>query len=144
MPTTLTTAREAIFGILNADATCKSYLTGVGGITIFADIAPQGAEPLYCVVGFQSPGADTLSANAYRILSNPLLKVVVCGPQSQKAAIETAYARADALLCPSGAPTRNTSGTLAIYRESAFSLTDPELVNSEAWVQHGGLYRVIL
>ena len=149
MPTTLTTAREAVFGILNADATFKGYLTGLPGavppVVIFADIASQGALPLYCVIGYASPGADTLSApGGFRILSNPLVRVAVCGPQSQKANIELAYARADALLCPAGAPTRNTSGTLAIYRESPYTLTDPQLVDSEAWVQFGGLYRIIL
>ena len=144
MATTLTTAQSAVFGILNADATFKSYLTGVGGLTIFADIAPQGAFPDWCVIGVQSPGVDTLGAAATRILSNPLVKVVICGPQSHKSNIEAAYARADALLQPGGIPIRNTSGTLAIYRETALTLTEPELVNSETWLQFGGLYRVIL
>lgn len=145
MPTsTLTTAREAIFAVLNADATFKGYLTGVGGLVIFADIAPQTALPLYCVLGIQSPGADTLGAGAARILSQPLIKVVICGPQSEYANIEAAYARADALLCPGGLATRNTGGTLGWYRESAHSLPDPQIVNSEDWLQFGGMYRVIV
>ena len=139
MPTTLTTARTAIYAILHADSTFMGYLTG-----LFADEAPQTTLPDYGVLAFQSPGADTLGAAAWRILSNPVVKLVICGPQSHKANIETAYARADALLCPSGQPTRNAGGTLAIYRESPFALTEPQLVNSEVWIQHGGLYRVIL
>jgi hypothetical protein len=137
--TTLTTARTAIYAILHADATFMGYITG-----LFADEAPQTTLPDYAVLAFQSPGADTLGAAGWRILSNPVLKLVVCGPQSHKANIEAAYARADALLCPSGQPTRNTGGTLAIYRESPFTLIEPQLVNSEVWVQFGGMYRVIL
>lgn len=144
MATTLTTAQSAVFGILNADATFKGLLTGVGGLVLFADIAPQGALPLYAILSTQSPGVDTLGAAGFRMLSNPLLKLVICGPQSQKSNIEAAYARADALLQPGGLPTRNTAGTKAIYRESALTLTEPELVNSETWIQFGGLYRVIL
>lgn len=138
--TTLTTARSAAYALLHGDATFMAYLTG-----LFADIAPQDTAPDYAILAFASPGVDTLSApGAYRILSNPLLKLVVCGPQHDKANIEAAYARADALLCPAGGPARNSGGTLAIYRESPFTLTEPELINSEAWVQFGGLYRVIL
>jgi hypothetical protein len=139
MATTLTTARSAVYGVLSADATFMSYLTG-----LYADVAPQGATPVYGVLGFQSPGVDTLSATAQRILSNPLLKLVLCGPQSSKATIEAAYARADTLLQPSGNPSRNVGGTLAIYRTEPITLVEPELVNSEAWIQFGGLYRVIL
>ena len=139
MATTLTTARTAVYGILHGDATFMSYLTG-----LYADIAPQTAVPLYGILAFQSPGVDTLGAAGWRVLSNPQLKLVICGPQSQMANIEAAYARADALLQPSGQPTRNTSGTLAIYREAPFTLTEPELVNSEAFLNWGGIYRIIL
>lgn len=138
--TTLTTALNAVYGILHADSTFMGLVTG-----LYEGIAPQTAQPDYAILAFQSPGVDTLSApGAFRILSNPLLKFVVCGPSSDAANLEAAYARADALLCPAGAPTRNTSGTLAIYRESPFTLNEPELVNSEQWIQLGGLYRVIL
>lgn len=140
MPTTtLTTAREAVYGILHGDATFMSYITG-----LFADEAPQTTLPDYAILAWQSPGADTLTATGWRVLSNPLLKLAICGPQSDKANIEAAYARADALLQPSGQPLRNTSGTLAIYRDSPYTLTEPELVNSETWIQFGGLYRIIL
>ena|SRR5579859_3437393 len=139
MATTLTTALDAVYGILHGDSTFMAFITG-----LFADEAPQNTLPDYGVLGFQSPGVDTLTAAGWRVLSNPVLKLVICGPQSDYANIENAYARADALLQPGGQPLRNSAGTLAIFRQAPLSLTEPELINSETWIQFGGLYRVIL
>lgn len=139
MATTLTQARTAVAAILVADTTFMSLVTDV-----CADVAPQTALPDYCILAWQSPGTDVLGAFGTRVMSRPTLKVAICGPQSHKPNIEAAYARADALLCPNGQPTRNSGGTLAIYRLEPLSLLDPELVDSEQWVQFGGLYRVEL
>ena len=139
MADTITTALSFVFSTLNNDATLKGYVVGV-----YQDIAPQGSLPDYCVIGVQSPGADTLTANAYRILAQPLVRVVVSGPQADMSNLSAAYARVDTLLHPGGQPLRNpVAGVLACYRESALYLPEPELINSEAWVNLGGLYRLI-
>jgi len=139
MADTITTALTLLYGTLHGDATLMALVSGV-----FQDIAPVGTSPDYCVISVQSPGADTLTATAIRILANPLLLVKVVGPAADMANLSAAYARADALLQPGGQPLRNAGGTLACYRESPFYLPEPQLINGEPWVNLGGLYRIVV
>lgn len=131
----ITTGLTFLFSTLHGDATFLGLVTGV-----YQGIAPQGTTPPYCVMGVQSPGLDTLTANAQRVLSKPLFSVKIVGPVSMMEALSAAYARADTLL----ALVRNdpATGVLACYRESPLYLPEPELVNGKQWVNLGGFYRM--
>lgn len=135
MSDTITTGLTFLFNTLHGDATLLASVSGV-----YQNIAPDGTAPPYCVFGVQSPGRDTLSATAVRILSSPLFSVKIVGPAASMATISTAYARVDALL----KLVRNdpTTGVLACYRESPLYLPEPQLINGEPWVNLGGLYRM--
>ena len=63
------------------------------------------------------------------------------GPVADAANITAAYARADALLQPSGNPLRNTDNTLACFREQALEYGEVRQ-DGTLWMHHGGLYRV--
>lgn len=134
---TITTGLTFLFNTLHGDATLMGYLTGV-----FQDIAPETTSgpqaPDYCIIGVSSPGLDTLTANAKRILTRTLYLVKIVGPTADMANISAAYQRADALL----ALVRNPTGLQACYREAPFYLPEPKLINGEPWVNLGGLYRI--
>lgn len=138
---TITTALTFLTNVLTGDTAFMALVSGV-----FLSIAPTNTQPDWCVIGVQSPGADTLSANAVRLLAQPLVSVKLVGPAADMANLSAAYARADALLQPSGQPLRNdpVTGTLACYRVSALFLPEPQLINGEPWVNLGGLYRLVL
>ena len=123
-----------LYGALHGDATFLSYVTGV-----YQVMAPPQSTPDYCLLIAQS-ATDTNTATATRVLTRLLYQVKVVGPAQDEANLRTAYARADALLQPSGQALRNTSGTLACFREQTFSVG--ELVNGALWLNIGGLYRV--
>jgi hypothetical protein len=127
-----TTAFTFLYGTLHGDSQFMSYVTGV-----YADIAPQGTLPDYCIISQQS-GMDVLSATAKRIYSNLLFAVKLVGPASDYSNLSAAYQRADALL----ALVRNTSGILACYREQMYALPEPELVNGVPWTNLIGIYRI--
>jgi hypothetical protein len=129
---TITTGLTFLYGTLSGDGTLMGYLQGV-----FQDFAPDGTLPDWCVIGVQSPGQDTLTANAVRILSRPLFMVKMVGPAAHMANLSTAYQRADTLL----KLVRNTGGLLACYRESPFYM--PEIVNGQPYANLGGLYRMV-
>lgn len=136
----ITSGLTLLGNVLGGDATFLALVTG-----IFQDIAPETSAgvapaPDYCVISVQSPGEDTLTATAIRILSRPTFLVKIVGPTSDMANLHAAYARADALL----ALIRNdaTTGILACYRTSAFGLAEPELVNGKPWYNLGGLYKM--
>lgn len=133
---TITSALTFLYSKLSGDATLSGYITGV-----FQDIAPEGQQPVYCVIGVQSPGLDTLTTNAVRILSRPLFAVKVIGPAASMPTISAAYARADVLI---GLVRNGSNGVLACYREAPLYLPEPQLVNGEPWVTLGGLYRIEL
>jgi hypothetical protein len=121
--------------ILTGDSTFMGYITGV-----FQDIAPIDTPADYCLIGVQSPGLDTLTATGVRVLSRPLFRVKIVGPAADMATLSAAYQRADTLL----ALVRNdaATGILACYREAPLYLPEPQLINGEAWVNLGGLYRM--
>ena len=126
--------------ILSGDSTFMALVTGV-----FQDIAPVTAAgvaqaPDYAIIGVQSPGEDTLTATAIRVLSRPTFLLKIVGPAAHMANLHAAYARADALL----QLIRNDSATgiLACYRTAPFGLAEPTLVDGKPWYNLGGLYRM--
>lgn len=136
----ITSGLTLLANVLGGDATFMALITG-----IFQDIAPETSAgtsqaPDYCIIGVQSPGQDTLSATANRILSRPTFLVKIVGPTADMANLSAAYTRADALL----ALIRNDSATgiLACYRIAPFGLPEPALVNGKPWYNLGGLYKM--
>jgi hypothetical protein len=130
-----------LYSTLHNDATFAAQVVG-----IFQGAAPAGtATGNVCILNLQS-STDTNSAFGARILTRQLFQVKIVGPLNvlqgdNSSAIRSAYARADALLQPSGLPTRNSGGTLACFREQAISYTELR-GDGTLWLHYGGLYRV--
>ena len=124
-----------IFSKLTGDATFTAQVTGV-----FQGAAPAGTTGNFCILNLQS-STDTNTANGFRRLTRELFQVKICGPIENAPSIRSAYARADALLQPNGQPTRNTGGTLALFREQAISYTEVR-ADGTLWLHYGGLYAV--
>lgn len=130
----VSTAFDLLYSTLHGDATLLALISGV-----YQVMAPPGSTPDWLLLVHQS-SQDTLTATATRILTRSLFQVKCVGPVADAANLRAAYARADALLQPSGQPLRNTLSTLACYREQP--LAYGELVNGALWLNVGGLYRV--
>lgn len=136
----VTTGLTLLANVLGGDATFMALVTG-----IFQDIAPEtsagtGQAPDYCIISVQSPGQDTLAANANRILSNPTFLVKIVGPTADMANLSAAYSRADTLL--KKIVNDPTTGVIACYRIAPFGLPEPALVNGKPWYNLGGLYKM--
>lgn len=127
---------NALYTLLTGDSTFMGYLAG----GVVQTNAVPGTTPDFCQLVNQS-AQDTLSATGSRLLTRLLFQVKLMGPEQDAANLRAAYARADALLQPSGQPLRNYGGTLAIYRESMLP-TDGGVINGDQWLAAGGLYRV--
>lgn len=130
--------------------------TTLSGDSTLTSLAPGGvhralAPPLddngnqiatpYVVYGMQSPGNDSLTMAAVRVLSNPLYQVRATGPANATQAVADAASEIDDLI-------KRTSGTTtggyvaSCYREQP--LEQDEEVNGEMWISIGGLYRLEL
>ena len=133
-----------LYSLLHADATLLGLVSG-----IFRDVAEQGTAPDWLVIGHQS-GQDVLSATANRIMSPNLYRIFAVGPESDYANLKAITDRVDALLQPSGNPLRNvTSGgvtILACYREQPLAISETVQGSAQgpAWLNLGGLYRIIM
>jgi hypothetical protein len=125
---------DLLYTTLSGDATLMAMLSGV-----YQVMAPTQSTPDYALLIHQS-ATDTNSGTATRLLSRLLYQVKIVGPVQDAANLRAAFARADALLQPSGQPLRNTAGALDCFREQAFSIG--ELVNGALWLNVGGLYRI--
>jgi len=106
---------------------------------VFAYLAPDGTTTPYVVFSLQSPGNDSLTMNAVRLLTNPLYQVVAVGESSKMSDIVAAASRIDDLM-------KRTSGTVtggyiaACYREQP--VQKAEIINTVIWRSLGGLYRL--
>ena len=124
---------------LRADSTFMGYVSDV-----YQDIAPAIASTCYCIMQAQS-AVDTNTATAVRMLTRLVMVVKIVGPANKSdgtsngATLRAAFARADALLCPNGQPTRLAGGTLALYRTGVIAYS--EVVAGAQWLHLGGLYR---
>lgn len=133
-----------LYATLNSDATLTALLTG-----IFRDVAPPATAPDWLVIGHQS-GADVLSGTANRIMSGNLYRLFAVGPETDYTNLKAIADRVDTLLMPAGNPLRSTSAggvsILACYREQplAISETVPGSGSGAAWLNLGGLYRVLM
>jgi hypothetical protein len=132
----------------------------LGGDGTLATLAPGGinramAQPNtvapYIIIAFHS-GTDSVTMNAYRVLTNLVFQVKVVGPANNTAQLTAASARIDVLL---GSPPGIPPGALPIiiggvtegylyscFRESPLEVD--ELVVGELWTNIGGLYRMEL
>ncbi len=128
-----------VYSTLSADSTFMSYVSSVEQDMLL----PAAYTKPYCVMQMQSPPIDTNSATGYRMLSRGIITVKIVGKASDGAAIRSAFAQADSLLCPNGRPRRvsdNNSGALLdIYRGGTLSYS--EVVSGEKYIHLGGLYR---
>ncbi len=130
---------EFLVSTLSADSTLTDPNTGLAPGGVWRGMAPVNTPAPFVVVSFLS-GADTLSGNAYRLLSRLLYQVKVVAPNTMTAQIAEAAALVDDLL-------KRTAGSLtggyidACYRESPFALDDPP-VAGVIFTAIGGNYRL--
>jgi len=130
---------QFLFGILSADSTLSGYAPGGG----FRYLAPDGTATPFWIVGVQSPGQDSLTQQAVRLIANPLYLIKVSGPASEMQAIVNAASQIDVLLGGKQG-LRNQSianGFIAACWRESPHLVD-ELVNGVVWSQVGGLWRM--
>lgn len=126
---------ELLYSTLHGDATLMSLITGV-----YRYVAAAGTAPDFCIIAAQS-ATDTNGGTGVRLLTRALFQVKITGPVSDMPNILTAYARADTLLQPNGAPLRNVDNTLACFREQALDYGEVRQ-DGALWAHHGGLYRI--
>lgn len=137
-----------LYSLLSADATLTALLNA-GAVSVVRDVAPQGSLPDWLVIGHQA-GQDVMSATANRIMSPNLYRIFAVGPESDYANLKAISDRVDALLHPSGNPLRfTTSGgvsILACYREQPLAISETVQGSAQgaAWLNLGGLYRIIM
>lgn len=130
---------------LQGDATLLSYAPG----GVFRSLANPTTSTPYVIVSFQA-GSDSVTMNAFRVLTGMTFQVKAVGPASNTAGLASASARIDALL---GGPPSLPPGGVAItinsvnvgwlyscYRDAPLSVD--ELVEGLLWTSVGGLYRL--
>lgn len=130
---------QFFYGILSVDATLASLTPGGG----YRAMAPPNAVTPFWIMSLQSPGADSLTMNAVRILSNPLFQIKAVGPASLTQQIANAAERIDELLGGNqGLRNQTIMGGFigACYRESVLQLD--ELVAGELYTNIGGVWRL--
>lgn len=105
---------------------------------VFRVMAAPTTQPPYTIIASHS-GADVLSMNGFRIMTDLLYQVFVAGPSAMMSQIISAASRVDDLLRLSSGMV--TGGyVLSCIRESPIEL-DEEVVG-ELWLRMGGLYRL--
>lgn len=125
---------QFLYATLSGDSTLSGYAPG----GIHRGVAPIGASTPFVVMSLQST-TDTLTANAYRILTKALFQVRATGPASNTAGLANAASRIDALLkLTSGAVTGGL--IFSCYRDGAV-FTD-EIVDGDLWSNVGGMYAI--
>lgn len=129
-------AFQWLYGVLSGDSTLTGYATG----GIWRGVADPGVTPPYVIMSHQG-GSDTITMNAFRIMSLLLFQVKAVGPASITQQVTNAAFRIDQLIGSPPTAGSVVGGTvLACYRESA--LVVDELITGEKWVNIGGLYRL--
>ena len=127
-------ALEFLYSTLSGDTALAGYAPG----GVWRGDAPPGTTTPFVAIEHQSGGVDTLTMNAYRVMSRPLFQVKAVGPTANLSATAQAAAEVDTLL-------KRTSGSapggliLVCYREEPLFLDS--LINGEPWTDIGGLYR---
>ena len=124
-----------LYSVLHADATFMGLVSG-----IYRYLAPPGTTGRWCILQLQS-STDTNSGTGVRLLTRSLFQVRITGEAEDSVNINAAYARADALLQPSGNPLRNTDSTLACFREQALDYSEVRQ-DGILMMHHGGLWRI--
>lgn len=133
------------YGILAPDTTLAGYAPG----GVFRAMAPpeddngNPTQTPFVVMALQSPGADSITMNAVRMLANPLFQVKAVGPANVTQQIANAAERIDVLLGgKDGLRNQTITGGFigACYRESVLQLD--ELVGGELYTSLGGLWRL--
>ena len=132
----ITPAFTLVNSTLTGDATLMALISGVyQGVALDVTYTKP-----YCVMFLQSPPVDTNTGmGAVRMLSRGIITVKFVGKASDGAAISSAFARADGLLCPNGRPLLLQGGTLNLYRVGTISFDEP--ISGTLWTHLGGQYR---
>jgi|SRR5690242_15197262 len=123
-----------VYSTLHGDATLMAQISGV-----YQDIAPAVTYTKPYITFQLQSATDTNTATAVRMLTRLILTVKIIAQAKDGAAQRSAFARADALLCPNGQPLRLQGGTLALYRTGVISYS--EIDSGIQYVHLGGLYR---
>jgi hypothetical protein len=124
-----------IYSTLANDSTMVSLAPG----GFHRAMAPPTTQTPFVMFGYVS-GADTTTANAFRLLSQLTFQIRAAGPATATNAIVAAAGEIDALF---GGPTSgNTAGGFidSCYRQSPVQFD--ELISGGQWVNLGGLYRL--
>ena len=130
-----------IQSLLAPDTTLQGYAPG----GVYRAMAPPETVAPYVTHALQSPGQDTMTAFKYRIMSNPLYQIKATGPAALTSQLANAEQQIDILLGgKSGLKNQVVTGgiILACFRESAFQIDDPVLINGELYSSFGGLWRM--
>jgi hypothetical protein len=127
-----------LYTTLNADSALLAAAPG----GIWRNVANPGTATPFVVMSKQG-GADTLTANAYRLIERESMLVKVIGPATAYAAIRTAATRVDTLLGRAAGPiTSGSNLIMACYRTQTVSMG--EIINGEAWDHLGGLFDIFI
>jgi len=140
---------ELGFIFIIATLAADNMLAGFAPGGIRRAFAPPGSALPYVIVTYHA-GTDSLTANAYRVLSQPLYQVKAAGPGSSDMMplIHQAAAQLDRLL--GGPPGRSTSGPIVLNSVQVGYMYDchreqplhfDALEDGETWTYSGGLYR---
>lgn len=95
----VTPGHEVMYGyqwleaVLSADATLLSFATG----GVWRRLADAGTAVPFVIIAFMA-GADTLTMNAVRLMTQPLFMVKAVGPASLAGQIVSAASRIDQLI----------------------------------------------
>ena len=134
-------AYQFLNNILAPDATLATYAPG----GLRRTIAPPLTLAPFVMMTHQSPGEDTLTITANRVLVRPLFQIRAVGRDSDIVNTQLAANRIEVLLGgPDGLRNQSITGGFiaACYRENA--LADDENAEGEVWTSLGGLYRLEL
>lgn len=127
-----------LYSTLSSDSTLAAL--AVGGC--WRAMAPPTITTYPYVVFALQSAKDSVTMNAFRLLSEQLFQVKAVGPGSLSAAIAGAAQRIDQLLSSPSSGSTSGGVILSSYRESPFEVN--ELVNGELWWNLGGLYRLLI
>lgn len=125
-----------IYSTLSGDSAMGSLAPG----GFHRGLAPDGAATPYVIFAHQA-GTDTLTMNAFRVISSHVYQIKAVGPASDTAALVAAASQIDVLFGGPGRGTTDGGLILSFYRESSFAI-DELVAPGQKWSNFGGLYRL--
>lgn len=130
---------DFLFARLSADSTLASLAPG----GVWRGMAPDPTVTPFIAFNMQSPGPDSLTLNAVRLMSRPLYRVLAAGPAKDTVSVVAAANQLDVVL--GGVQGLRNIGVpggyiASCYREMPWQ--QDEEVNAVLLTNIGGLYRL--